>query len=850
MEGILLIMLIALGILIPVGSVLGFLAFIHRNRYQPRIEKLERELSDLRRSLSGTDTSPSPAAKETPSAPLSPSLPQRPRPQPSDEKTAPEILKSTPAAARTRSSALVDKIRDNWMVWLGGVSVGLAGIFMVSHSIAVGLIGPVQQFLLALMTGALLHVGAEYLRRRHRGSDQIFAALAGGGSITIYAALLAGVHHFQLISQTTALAGLAFASLATLWLALIHGPLLAIMGLSGAYLVPVLLGGEGGSIPFLLGYSFVITISSLILMRYVFRNWLWYSSLAGALMWWLITITSTPAEAATAWYLAALFPAFGCLPGRDRLAATKLREAFLPLLAFWGLSIAIQPDQTPFFWSWLLILPATVLIPQSRAELWYLPWLAVLLSAAGWLAYRLETVTDTLVLLPFVAGYEAGLVAYLVSAIVLTVSLALWQWRQDGSHRRWISLSLLAPLVWLTLGWLLLHGHGTSGTWAVCTFLLGGLYGAAAWQIERQKLGRSAVVFAVLAAHISYSLAAVMWLREASLTLALSIQFISLAWLARRYDMPDLHWLLKLALALVVARLTFNPWIAAYDTNTHWTLWTYGGATACAVIASRLARHDQTMRPWLEAASLHLLVLFLGAELRYWLYDGDIFARRFTMTEATVNTLLWGALSITYMVRSRASESLVWLYRWFARILLVLAGLSYLSLVVYHNPWWSSHTVGSTPVFNLLLLAYGAPVILAMMISKLPQLAPPRWSMVVAAGAFLLFTGLEIRHLWQGAELALTYGVSEGELYTYSVIGLIYAIGAILYASSAKSLTLYKAGMALLGLIIAKIFLIDMAGLQGLWRVAAFMGLGLALLGLAWMYRRIGRPDGAVSTGD
>ena len=44
--------------------------------------------------------------------------------------------------------------------------------------------------------------------------------------------------------------------------------------------------------------------------------------------------------------------------------------------------------------------------------------------------------------------------------------------------------------------------------------------------------------------------------------------------------------------------------------------------------------------------------------------------------------------------------------------------------------------------------------------------------------------------------------------------------------------------MALLGLVIAKIFLVDMAGLQGLWRVAAFMGLGLALLGLAWMYRK------------
>jgi len=813
LEGTLIILVLALGLIIPIGSALGFLVFLDRNRFRARIEKLEQELSELRQA----ESHPPATARKAPVA----------------------KLKKASTGAVTWSSALLNRVKDNWMVWLGGLSVGLAGIFMVSHSIALGLIGPVQQFLLALITGAALHLGAEFLRRRHRGTDQVFAALAGGGSITLYAALLAGVHHFQLISQATALAGLTLVSLATLWLALIHGPLLAIMGLSGAYLVPILLGGEGGSIPFLLGYSFLITISSLLLMRYVFRNWLWYSTLAGALMWWLITTTSSPAEAATAWYLTALIPAFGCLPGKDRLAAATLREAFVPLLAFWALSIAAQPDQAPFFWSWLLILPATVLIPQSRAELWYLPWAAVLLSAAGWLAYRVETIANAVHLQPFVAGYESGLVAYLIAAVAVTVGLSLWQWRQNGDSRRWVSLCLLAPLIWLTLAWLLLYGYETSGAWAVWTFLLGGLYGIMAWQIERRDVGRSAVVFAILAAHISYSLAAVMWFREASLSLALSVQFISLAWLSRRYDMPDLYWLLKIALALVVARLTFNPWIADYDTSTHWTLWTYGGATVCAVIGSRLTTRNQAIRPWLEAASLHLLVLFLGTELRYWLYDGDIFARRFSMTEATLNTLLWGALSITYMFRSRASESLARLYRWLARLLLVLAGLSYLSLVTYHNPWWGNHTVGNTPVFNLLLLAYAGPALLALMIGKFPRLAPSRWSLGIAAGGFLLFTGLEIRHLWQGADLSLSYGISEGELYTYSGVGLLYAIATIIYSTRARKAVLYKAGMALLGLIIAKIFLIDMAGLQGLWRVAAFMGLGLALLGLAWMYRRI-----------
>jgi uncharacterized membrane protein len=45
--------------------------------------------------------------------------------------------------------------------------------------------------------------------------------------------------------------------------------------------------------------------------------------------------------------------------------------------------------------------------------------------------------------------------------------------------------------------------------------------------------------------------------------------------------------------------------------------------------------------------------------------------------------------------------------------------------------------------------------------------------------------------------------------------------------------------MAGIALTVAKVFLIDMAGLSGLLRVAAFLGLGLALAALAWLDRRI-----------
>lgn len=121
--------------------------------------------------------------------------------------------------------------------------------------------------------------------------------------------------------------------------------------------------------------------------------------------------------------------------------------------------------------------------------------------------------------------------------------------------------------------------------------------------------------------------------------------------------------------------------------------------------------------------------------------------------------------------------------------------------------------------------------------------------MCAAAAGFLVFTALEIRQLWQGSDMVLRSGISEGELYTYSVVGMLYAIAAIIYStrSSAQShqALVYKTGIALLGVVIGKIFLIDMSGLEGFWRVAAFMGLGLSLLGLACIYRKAQSDESA-----
>ena len=72
---------------------------------------------------------------------------------------------------------------------------------------------------------------------------------------------------------------------------------------------------------------------------------------------------------------------------------------------------------------------------------------------------------------------------------------------------------------------------------------------------------------------------------------------------------------------------------------------------------------------------------------------------------------------------------------------------------------------------------------------------------------------------------------------------MVLVLGGALRSSKSNQ-TIYRVGIGLLGLVIAKLFLVDMSDLDGLLRVASFMGLGLSLLGLSYLHQRIQRSRG------
>lgn len=745
----------------------------------------------------------------------------------------------------------------NWMVWMGGLCVALSGIFLARYSIEEGLLGPTARITLGIITGLGLLVAAEWLRRKTQVAFSAVAALAGGASVMLYSVILASLHLYQLWPPLLVFALLALVSLGSMLLALWHGPVLAVIGITGAYLVPLLLGESDGDPLLVQIYVLIITAAALFLQRYVQRTWLLAITLAGTFgWWWLMQITGSGLESMGLYLTLAGYCLISIPHANFSLKKTfpdqpvkrSLRAFFriksldqqqlviglaLTLLAQ-AISILLNPawESALVTWSPLLLL---VLIASTRNEnLKLLPWLSALLMILAIVFNHLST--QLFMGIRTTGEHSVALQQLLLVWTLIYVVFATIHRRKTRYPALALSLGTLFPLLALALLWqfteLPIHASFVAAT----SLILGLAYIGRGHMRQQRDPSKSWLIFA---GHLGYSLAMVIFFDTATLTLALATQVVSLAWLHQQHPSGLLSGLMKIILMLIMARLTLLPWIAPqFETS----LLIYVGCFALAVIASRM-NQSLSVRSWLEGASLHLGVLLCAMALRYFLYDGDMFRRQFNLTEASLNGLLWGSLGLVYYYRGFLSDHLRSLYHHIAELLLIAFVFSYALVLTWFNPLFNANDpVSSTPIANVLLIAYGAPLLLFILAGKFYKTSYRTGFYALAGIGTWIFLNLEIRHLWQG-ELSFYPRAESGELYTYSLVWLVMAASSLLYGTLRQHQKLYQAGMLLLMVTIGKIFLIDMSGLTGLLRVASFMGLGLCLLGLAFTHQYLARSQ-------
>ena len=847
-----------MSLLVLIGFIVVLVAMVKMEGLRKRISALENKIEQLSSIIHNSEVAnPDPPAAQKTVPPL---------PAPAFD---PELLfefeetsspHHQPVSSRPTAAQETPFIRpaSQWMVWLGGICVGLAGIFLVHYSVEQGYLGPRARIALGLLSGLLLHGAAEWWRRRSERHYPSMAALAGGASIILFAVLLASHHLYQLWSPLVVFAGLALVALGTMWLALWQGPILAILGILGAYLVPLLVTTGSHNISGALIYSLIISASAFLLMRWVYRSWLWWGTMAGGLCWLIISLMANNAGNVEPLYL----PIFGYMMlslrtgdyllsqpqerckgrsfihGRDFSFLSHYQSlGLLLLLLCQCLVIFIRADWQTTSWLWLLLVVIILSASRQNRNLDLFPWitllaygvtfaLAVLLRQDLW---QMEFYQDE---------NHASFLAITAALVVLMSGFSFLRRNKTAALNQTLSLCWLAPIAGLAVIYScrpVIHGRLD---WFLWTLLLGAVYAALAGGSVRRSDPGVYTAWLLIAAHAAYSMAVVIMFSDATLTLALAVQVVSLVWFGRKFALPHIDLVIKIVLSAILIRLTLNPWLLAYDTLTHWSLWTYGGSCLAILVAAGICRSDNILRPWLEGATLHLLVLFAATELRYWLYQGEIFSGRYDFIEAAINSVLWGASSLVVYYRATLATATQLVYRWASRVLMVLSVGSYLLLLTLYNPLLNYQSVGTMPIVNLLLLAYGVPAILWLAAARFNYEERGKWFSVLAACSIWFFVTIEIRHFWQGEIVLLSHrSVFAGELYSYSLAWLVMAVLLFLAGVAGANSSYYHGGLVLLGLVIAKIFVVDMNGLQGILRVFSFMGLGLSLLGLAYVHQ-------------
>lgn len=876
-----LLVLVAL-ILIGIPVSLIYLLISH-SRLKARVAQLQDLIEKPDSSLHQSEHE-IPAARVIAAREASPPDPiASPDPAPA-EQSVPDHAPSPPQAVVLRAdrfTALGRWLRDNWFYAVSALSLALAGIFLVQYGMESGLLPPMARVVAALGFGAVL-IGAGEMIRRRFGDDEttstayLPSTFSGAGIVTLFGAILSARLLYGLIGAEVALIGLVAVALLAIVLGWFHGPLLAAVGVIGAFVAPFVVGGSSENPSWLFGYFGLIGAVGLAVDA--IRRWGWISVItlvqaygAGG----LIIVDVSDVAGAFGVYVTALalltilLPVLslrpthsGALLSRSLLGKTgtiwpefPTRLAAGAMVASSGALMLMSQDGAGEFWLAVLCLAVLFLAltvwcadAPALADLATLPVLAML--GAVWLQPDVMGAWDV-----FSAAREPEsrmpLQATLLVAVGLMLSLATaWRSLREGGLPGvgWAAgAAIIAPAmaIMLEIRW---HPAAVIGAypWALHGAVIAAAMVALAERFARvDGPDRLRMSFAVLSALAALAFACVILLSSAALTVAFAITVLAAAALDRRFELPVMTVYISVGVVTLGYRLLVDPGL---DWAVHAPLGglvlAYGGTLAALIAALVLVaplgrRVAQVM---LESAAWTVGGMFASLLLTRLIEGlGGVETSTGTHWALSLHAMIWFGAALAQMHRRQLGGRLARMRDVLAAVF-ALVGLGALGgALTFANPLLDRYElVLGPPVFNTLAVAYLLPALLlggaAWRITAPPALL--RRIMAALAGALgALWLGLAIRHFWQGSSGMEIGHVSQPELYSYTVA--LLAVGAALfYQSLARgSARMRRAGLVVIGLAVAKVFFIDISGLGGLTRVFSLLALGLSLAVLAWLNR-------------
>lgn len=722
------------------------------------------------------------------------------------------------------------------------------------------------------------------------------STLSGAGIVVLYVAVFAARALYDLIGPAVSFAGLGGVSAIAMVLGWFYGPVLAAVGVLGASLAPFITGSNSDE-SWLVHY-YLAMVSIVALGIDTIKRWAWVSvlglvvPLAAAWVLWFAKGSDLHFLAAALLTAGATFaiPERGLIPrqaGAAFLDAVrtkgKLRPEFPTRLCL-GVTIAataaavmVMVQATSLDAVWLGIFALALLIAATTLWTRDAPALFdhVLVPASAFLvAVAFEGLSFGPLYTQFwSAGQELPVGA--ATPVVATMPMTVWVlaalggigsvlmfMRMQGAVRAvaapqetvfWaVCATVFAPATLLVLEFLWAPSAVLGPyPWALAAIAMAAAMVLLATRATAQDAGAPLRVglFAVGALTLT-TLAVFLVLTKAALTVALAVMVLGTALLDRRHALPPLSVFIQIAVAILTFRLVVWPgfdWAMGWDRDGEVYITPYFelafaflaplGLLAAAWWVSRGQRLKTGLV--LESACWTILGVFTAISLLRAAPRAEGDSHWVMGLMATV----WFALALNQMYRMQAGGRFMTILRaGVATLYAVTALFSLAMLLGPANPLGGyDELVVGPPIFDSLALAFlPLAAVFAVAAWKIRHFGhAARIGFMLAASLFAaLYIGMEIRRLWRGPNLAVP-GFTDAELYSYTLAMLVVSVALLIFAFGRRSKLLHKVAMAGVALTVAKVFLVDMSGLSGLIRVFSFMGLGLSLVGLAWLNRKM-----------
>ncbi|HKR33325.1 MAG TPA: DUF2339 domain-containing protein [Steroidobacteraceae bacterium] len=853
-----------------IGAALGVLLaqVLH---LRSRTAALDEQLQELKQRLaafkaapdvSATQPSATPQPAPQPAAAAPASAPPAPAPRPVNTETllsqplpaARPLVPSPPTAADRAVAWFIAWLKRGNPLARAGIVILFFGAAFLAKYAAEHSMFPVELRFIGLALGAfaLLIVGWR-LRVRRRVYAEL---LQGGGIAGLYLTVFAATRLYHLLPFSLAFVLLAVVALAAAVLAVAQNALpLAVIGTAGGFLAPILVSTGSGNYVALFTYYALLNLGVFAVAW--FRTWRVLNVLG-----FLFTFTITGLWRATSYQDSDLFAA----------------DAFLILffLMYVAVSVLNCVRQAPNLKGYLsgslvfglpvvaFTLHATMV---SRIE-YALAWSALTLGAfyllLGWILFATRRETFRLLVEAFAA---LGVIfASLAIPLAFDTRTTAAMWAVEGAGLLWLGVRQgrrLPRLFGLLLqasagvGYLIGYASLRSTQPILNSAFLGATMLAASgvfsgyWLFRNEE--RRAQYKAGFAAGFTFW--GVMWwfigggneigryFAQSALGSALiytSITAAILTWLGIRRQWPLPRWI---ALFLPAVACVYG-FAHAQVLGHPFEQWGALGWLAIFVTHFALLRIAEPERhpalEWLHGGAVWGLALLVAWELSWQVAE---------RTTGVWASLAWGfvpALLLAWFGRKElrpdwpvAQHAIA--YRLYASVPLAVAlgvWILVINLSSSGDPSWLPYLPLLNPLDVCVALAMAS---LAMWWSALgPEQRTAVWDhdirVLIAIAAAIVFVWLNaalirsLHHNW-GAPLT-AYGIAHST-FVQSALSIFWGVlgfAAMTAAARQRWRYVWMVGVGLMGVVIAKLFFVDLSSINTVARIASFLTVGLLLV--------------------